>query len=251
MKKKHIILFSIFLITNVIISQNLTVNYKSKSTIDTLSMSIVPEIVRDLVKGEPYVLNIQDGKSLYSPLGKKQINSEKEKSSRTDQNGNINKNLSRNQGYSETIYKNMDSNLMNSQINIFGGTFLIKENNTNTPWEITDIKEKIGNYNCQMAAATINGYYTEAWFTTEVPISQGPSIYSGLPGLILKVKFGKKLIIATDIKQNTKRQEIYSPKEGKEITRQDYNNIVAKQRNKTSSKTVNGNTTTTTTVTRH
>lgn len=52
-------------------------------------------------------------------------------------------------------------------------------------------------------------YYTEkveAWFTTEIPVSIGPKLYTGLPGLVLKVKTDKFTMTATEINLNPKKE---------------------------------------------
>jgi len=53
-------------------------------------------------------------------------------------------------------------------------------------WEFTDEYKDILGYNCRKAIlANAPGYY--AWFTSKLPINDGPGIYKGLPGLVLEV----------------------------------------------------------------
>jgi len=54
-------------------------------------------------------------------------------------------------------------------------------------WKIHGDKKSIGNYSVQKATTTYAGRDYVAWFTEDIPISEGPYIFSGLPGLILKV----------------------------------------------------------------
>ncbi|MET3529314.1 hypothetical protein DRF59_01560 [Chryseobacterium flavum] len=54
-------------------------------------------------------------------------------------------------------------------------------------WKILNEKEKISGYPVQKAIATFGGREWIAWFTNEIPISDGPYKFRGLPGLILKV----------------------------------------------------------------
>lgn len=54
-------------------------------------------------------------------------------------------------------------------------------------WKITDEKKKIGNYNCQKAEVEYGGRKWNAWFTNEIPLQQGPYVFYGLPGLIVKI----------------------------------------------------------------
>ncbi|MDQ0592003.1 GLPGLI family protein [Chryseobacterium ginsenosidimutans] len=54
-------------------------------------------------------------------------------------------------------------------------------------WKITNEKTKILNYNAQKAQLDFAGRKWIAWFTTEIPIPDGPYKFHGLPGLIVKV----------------------------------------------------------------
>ena len=54
-------------------------------------------------------------------------------------------------------------------------------------WKITSEKDKIGEWNVQKATANYLGREWEAWFTTDIPIQDGPYVFQGLPGLIVKI----------------------------------------------------------------
>ncbi len=54
-------------------------------------------------------------------------------------------------------------------------------------WTIAAATATIGGYACQRATTTFGGRQWEAWFTREVPVSDGPYKFGGLPGLIVKV----------------------------------------------------------------
>lgn len=59
-------------------------------------------------------------------------------------------------------------------------------------WEITPEKKKIGKFTCQKAKTKFRGRNYEAWFTTEIPINNGPWKFQGLPGLILEAYDDKR-----------------------------------------------------------
>ena len=55
-------------------------------------------------------------------------------------------------------------------------------------WKISSEKEKIGEWNAQKADADFAGRHWTAWFSTEIPIQDGPYKFHGLPGLIVKIE---------------------------------------------------------------
>lgn len=55
-------------------------------------------------------------------------------------------------------------------------------------WKISSEKEKIGEWNAQKAEADFAGRHWIAWFSTEIPIQDGPYKFHGLPGLIVKIE---------------------------------------------------------------
>ena len=55
-------------------------------------------------------------------------------------------------------------------------------------WKILPEKEKIGEWNAQKAEADFAGRHWTAWFSTEIPIQDGPYKFRGLPGLIVKIE---------------------------------------------------------------
>lgn len=55
-------------------------------------------------------------------------------------------------------------------------------------WKISSDKEKIGEWNAQKAEADFAGRHWIAWFSTEIPIQDGPYKFHGLPGLIVKIE---------------------------------------------------------------
>jgi len=69
-----------------------------------------------------------------------------------------------------------------------------------------------------------------AWYTTEIPINQGPENYWGLPGLILEVNDGKTIILCSKIVLNSKEKvEINEPTNGKVISQKEYDETVVKK----------------------
>ncbi|MCW1952564.1 MAG: GLPGLI family protein [Flavobacteriia bacterium] len=69
-----------------------------------------------------------------------------------------------------------------------------------------------------------------AWYTLDIPISQGPKEYWGLPGLILEVSEGRTAILCSKIVINPKEPlEIEAPSKGKKISQAEFQETMAKK----------------------
>ena len=54
-------------------------------------------------------------------------------------------------------------------------------------WKLKSETQKIGSYTCKKAEGTYKGRKYIAWYTNEIPLSDGPYVFKGLPGLILEI----------------------------------------------------------------
>jgi GLPGLI family protein len=61
------------------------------------------------------------------------------------------------------------------------------EESLNLDWELQNGKKTIAGLTCSKATTKYGGREYTAWYTTEIPIPDGPYIFNGLPGLIVKV----------------------------------------------------------------
>ena len=69
-----------------------------------------------------------------------------------------------------------------------------------------------------------------AWYTPDIPISNGPENYQGLPGLILEVSAGKTTVLCSKIVLNVKdKKEIKAPTTGKIVTQKEYDETMKKK----------------------
>jgi GLPGLI family protein len=65
------------------------------------------------------------------------------------------------------------------------------------------------------------------WYTPEIPISNGPGEYQGLPGLILEVREPDTILLCTKIEINPNEDlSLKKPRNGKEITQQDFDTLL-------------------------
>ncbi len=73
-------------------------------------------------------------------------------------------------------------------------------------WQVVDSTKYILGYECIEAITDYHGRKWIVWFSPEIPISNGPWKFGGLPGLILEASTddGKYSFVATGIQQTTK-----------------------------------------------
>ena len=101
-------------------------------------------------------------------------------------------------------------------------------------WKIAPEKKKLGEFNVQKATAEFAGRSWIAWFTTDVPIQDGPYKFSGLPGLIVEIyeqtgthkmelKGLKKITETKTEELNTQGKDIpFTKKKPIDVNRQQY-----------------------------
>ena len=72
----------------------------------------------------------------------------------------------------------------------------------------------------------------EAWYAIEIPVSNGPNKYWGLPGLILELHEGETTFLCSKIVLYPKEKiEIKAPKNGKKVTQKEFDEIKEKKLN--------------------
>lgn len=71
----------------------------------------------------------------------------------------------------------------------------VYEENPDFKWKITDEKNNIGKLKCQAALLSYAGRNYKAWFTNDIPVSDGPYKFYGLPGLIVEMEDSGKQYI--------------------------------------------------------
>lgn len=103
--------------------------------------------------------------------------------------------------------------------------YLIEEPVPQCAWEIADSTKTILGYECQMATADFHGRTWTAWFTPEIPVTNGPWKLGGLPGLILEAvdDSGLYTFEATGLQQSSRSiipvysSDAYDPVDRKEF----------------------------------
>ncbi len=151
-------------------------------------------------------------------------------------------------GGNGVTYKNTAENLYLQETEVFSKPFLVKDELEPREWEITNETKQIGNYMAQKAIYTtvresrslsftssseeeksddndkpvvkMDTIRVEAWYSPQIPVSQGPENYWGLPGLIMEVNNGTTTFICTKVVLNPEDGvKIKRPSKGKKVTR--------------------------------
>ena len=151
-------------------------------------------------------------------------------------------------------YKNVKNAQLLQEQEFFGKQFLIKDSLPKLQWKMEGETKQIGQYMCFKATAikTVDAAdFTSfrrpsdeedkdnpktkdiqivAWYTMQIPVSQGPDEYWGLPGLILEVNADRTTILCSKIIINPEVKEVIKvPTKGKEVTKEEYTDIVKKK----------------------
>lgn len=84
-----------------------------------------------------------------------------------------------------SVYKDGDKIYISNYLGANNYTF---ESPDKLDWQIDNKSTSIiGGYKCNKATVSVGGKKFIAWFTYDIPISDGPYKFRGLPGLILKI----------------------------------------------------------------
>jgi GLPGLI family protein len=99
--------------------------------------------------------------------------------------------------------------------------FTFKTNILKWNTNFTDIKDILG-YKCNKATVLFSGRLYTAWYAKEIPISEGPYRFKGLPGLILFIEDEKGFDKFEAVAIEKKQIEITQLQKGISITREEY-----------------------------
>ncbi|MFD1615637.1 GLPGLI family protein [Gelatiniphilus marinus] len=158
-----------------------------------------------------------------------------------------------------TQYKNVKTNTFLQAQEFYGKKFLVKDSLMPLKWKLQTESKQIGQYTCFKATALIaksqlswysfswsqlrnnasNANETDtleeitqvvAWYTPQLPISQGPGEYWGLPGLILEVNVNDTTILCSKIVINPEEKiKINAPDKGQQVNKQEYKKIIVEK----------------------
>lgn len=248
--KKGIFLIMLFLVTTIYAQ-----NFQGKATYKTFRKV---DFKTDERKGAPksdmqkkiqeqlrkqfqqtYTLNFSKSESTYTQ--------NKKLSAPQTSSGGFKMVIAGSGGGTDILYKNIATKQYINKTEISGKRFLIKDKLEDFGWEMSGETKNIGNYTCYKATKSREeerisfsmtdgkkeekkektSIITTVWYTTQIPVSNGPEGFWGLPGLILEIQDGKLTIVCSEIILNpSEKNQIKEPSKGEKVTQKKFDEIM-------------------------
>jgi len=111
-----------------------------------------------------------------------------------------------------SVFKDFSTNILEFERKLDSNKILVRDVLIDWDWQLQKGTEIILGYKCKKATTKKYGTLNTVYYTEELPISDGPFNYSGLPGLILKISSEKYEIIAYEITKKDENVIIEKPK---------------------------------------
>ena len=190
---------------------------------------------QDKASLKEYVLEFNNEKSLY----KANANSNEATQQSTGRGGGVRMLLnSQNDGI---YFKNTITKEYVAERDIYGKKFLVSDTLKTYKWHLTGDVKTIGRHLCFKATTAIpkidvpsdspeNTTTITVWYTIEIPVSHGPEMFWGLPGLILELNTENRTILCSKIElRNDEDLVIIPPKKGKKVSQDKFDETFRKK----------------------
>ena len=127
----------------------------------------------------------------------------------------------------QKMYYDFEKNQKLEQMEYMTRIFLVKSDIAPLAWKLGSEKKKILDYTCMGATMNLDDQEIVAWFAPEIPVSLGPAIFIGLPGLILAVeRNGETAYVATSVDLTPPAEEsMEKPDKGTKVTQEQFESI--------------------------
>lgn len=131
------------------------------------------------------------------------------------------------------VYRDFENEKRTDVIEMLGKTYVIEDSLKSPKWKVMNKIKEVAGYMCMMAVTedTIKNYKITAWFADNLPVSGGPEMYFGLPGMILELDINDGDIVTTakEVKMKPVAEELVLSKKikGKKINNQKYEELLS------------------------
>lgn len=170
MFKQFVIILTLFAFC-FISSQNKSFVYELK---------FKPNTTKDSLITGKFVLDINDGKSMFRPSKEKEADSTFHATKKLSF-------MSTSFKDSKSVFKDLKTKETKKFVSNFQKLFSIKIDE-HLIWKIQNETKVILGMKAQKATTTYGGRNWIAWFTNEIPLQEGPYVFHDLPGLITEIK---------------------------------------------------------------
>ena len=93
-----------------------------------------------------------------------------------------------------TQYQNFSTKTILNAIRVPKGSYVVKDDMSPITWRMLNQSKKIQNIECFGAMTEYRGRVWTAWYAPSIPVSSGPWLLYGLPGMILEAEDLKGLV---------------------------------------------------------
>ncbi len=168
----------------------------------------------------PYILSIRDGKSMFQSI---------ETIADTE--------FIDEEGYKTTIdnselraykcFKDFNAKKIVINYHSFFKLYTLKDQLSSYDWKLENDFKEISGYKCRKATCfDMLGNEVIAWYSEDIPVSNGPKEFGGLPGLIVWLSAARRVYAIEKIVLNPKSDPIAftNPTGGKEMTVKEFTN---------------------------
>lgn len=131
------------------------------------------------------------------------------------------------------IYRDFENGRRADVMEMLGKTYIVDDTLNVINWKVMNKIKEVAGHMCMMAVATdtVKNQKITAWFADDIPVSAGPELYSGLPGMILELDINDGDIVTTakEIKLKPLTEDISVPKKqkGKKINEEKYHEMIS------------------------
>lgn len=199
---KKLLLFWFSIISCFVAAQNVTFVYHLKYK---------PNPEKEVFLSEDYYLDVLGKQSVF------RSKTDRKSDSLTEKTGF---GLGKNPVFSNQIYvqKNLAKmDIVRSFTTQYNDHYFIRIHES-LEWKILPEKAKIGDIDCQKATLKYGGRNWTAWFTQSIPLQEGPYIFHGLPGLIIKISDEQSdYDFSLTMTKNSNKNNMFYLRKGKEI----------------------------------
>ncbi|MFV0159251.1 GLPGLI family protein [Empedobacter falsenii] len=203
-----------------------TVKYSADGKESTIPNDIFAEVLKSATEPKNYLLTIYNNETSYNKIEK--LNNRQGTDMFDFDAGNSLKDL----------LKNLTTKEYFRNVKIMNKPYIVKDKLTEYNWQLSRETKKINGFDVKKATAIIDSTTTiTAWYAPTINVKDGPSMYNGLPGLILEVdiKNSKRkgieshTIRAIDIKEVPNLKPFDQPKNKNIITKEEYKALNQKE----------------------